>query len=317
MWMSEVAMKVWIRGRAAGRSASAAFSMSVWLARAKAAMMGPRTSRAMSCTAWRSPGDATGKPASMTSTPRRASCRAISSFSWALRFTPGDCSPSRSVVSKIRMRRILSTSSPIDHPRVPQVLDLRQALKHMRRDRVVHAEYHHGLAADLFAAHLHEGDVDAVLAQERPDLPDHAGTVHVPGDQEIAGRIHIDPVAVDAHQGRHVAPGEGARHRALAGLAVAALERDEALVVAGRGLPRLGNLDAPILGDHGGVHVVDRLVQDRVQHPLEHRPRQGRAVHLRQLAAVDDLEPPVPAAHELRVQAAQALREVQERPQLL
>src|SRR5690606_8701540 len=132
------------------------------------------------------PGDAQGTPSERCRTPRRYRCRACSGVTWALRFTPVDCSPSRSVVSKIRMRRILSTSSPIDHPRVPQVLDLRQALKHMRRDRVVHAEYHHGLAADLFAAHLHEGDVDAVLAQERPDLPDHAGTVHVPGDQEIA-----------------------------------------------------------------------------------------------------------------------------------
>jgi hypothetical protein len=36
---------------------------------------------AMACTAARSSGEAAGKPASMTSTPRRASARATSSFS--------------------------------------------------------------------------------------------------------------------------------------------------------------------------------------------------------------------------------------------
>ena len=63
-------------------------------------MTGPSTSRAMAWTASKSPGDAIGKPASMTSTPSRASWCAISSFSAVFSEIPGDCSPSRRVVSK-------------------------------------------------------------------------------------------------------------------------------------------------------------------------------------------------------------------------
>ncbi len=67
-------------------------------------MIGPRTSRAISCTASQSPGEATGNPASMTSTPSSARARAIRSFSGCVMLQPGDCSPSRSVVSKISTR---------------------------------------------------------------------------------------------------------------------------------------------------------------------------------------------------------------------
>ena len=104
MWMSEVDRNVWIRGRSLSRMASHARSMSALLARARPQMTGPWTSRAMVWTASKSPGEAIGKPASMMSTPRRASCWAISSFSAALSEMPGDCSPSRSVVSNSRTR---------------------------------------------------------------------------------------------------------------------------------------------------------------------------------------------------------------------
>src|SRR6188474_249741 len=59
-------------------------------------------SAAMAWTDSKSPCEEMGNPASMTSTPRSSSCRAISSFSWKLRVAPGDCSPSRRVVSKMR-----------------------------------------------------------------------------------------------------------------------------------------------------------------------------------------------------------------------
>src|SRR5882757_10601628 len=64
--------------------------------------MSRRAARAIARTDARSSGDAAGNPASMTSTPSRASARAISSFSGAVMVAPGDCSPSRRVVSKIR-----------------------------------------------------------------------------------------------------------------------------------------------------------------------------------------------------------------------
>ena len=68
---------------------------------------GPETVRAIASTASKSPGEVIGKPASITSTPSRASCVAISTFSCVLSEIPGDCSPSRSVVSKISTRSCL------------------------------------------------------------------------------------------------------------------------------------------------------------------------------------------------------------------
>jgi len=57
---------------------------------------------AMERTASRSSGEEAGNPASMMSTPRRASWRATTSFCALVIVAPGDCSPSRSVVSKMR-----------------------------------------------------------------------------------------------------------------------------------------------------------------------------------------------------------------------
>ncbi len=82
--------------------------MSATWVRARPAMTGgtssPKSVRAIVCTASKSPGEVIGNPASITSTPSRASCVAISSFSCVLSEIPGDCSPSRSVVSKISTR---------------------------------------------------------------------------------------------------------------------------------------------------------------------------------------------------------------------
>ena len=52
-------------------------------------------------TASKSPSEAIGKPASRMSTPSSTSLRAILSFSGTVMLQPGDCSPSRSVVSKM------------------------------------------------------------------------------------------------------------------------------------------------------------------------------------------------------------------------
>ena len=70
-------------------------------ARASPATITPGTSCATARVASKSPGEEIGNPASSTSTWSRASCCAISTFSRVLRWMPGDCSPSRSVVSKI------------------------------------------------------------------------------------------------------------------------------------------------------------------------------------------------------------------------
>src|SRR2546429_2002758 len=61
-------------------------------------MTGRRTPSAIARTARRSPSDALGNPASITSTPSVSSWRARRSFSSAVTELPGACSPSRRVV---------------------------------------------------------------------------------------------------------------------------------------------------------------------------------------------------------------------------
>src|SRR5580765_171660 len=104
-----------MRGRAASFKARHAVSMSSRLQRARPAMIGPRTSRATRFTDSQSPREAIGKPASMMSTPSSASAFATRSFSGCVMLQPGDCSPSRSVVSKMRTRlgSVIVLSRPI------------------------------------------------------------------------------------------------------------------------------------------------------------------------------------------------------------
>ena len=58
-------------------------------------------------------GEAAGNPASMISTPSSTRASAISSFSASVIVAPGDCSPSRRVVSKIRIRRFSPPATSI------------------------------------------------------------------------------------------------------------------------------------------------------------------------------------------------------------
>src|SRR6266851_3292802 len=99
-WRSEEARKVWIRDFSAGSMERAAASMSSRLQRAREAMRAPWTSRAILRMESESPWLAMANPASMTSTPRSASWWAMRSFSSWCMVQPGDCSPSRRVVSK-------------------------------------------------------------------------------------------------------------------------------------------------------------------------------------------------------------------------
>ena len=69
-WMALVARKTWMRASGASWSASQARSMSSSLQRARPQIVEPRTVRAISRTASKSPGEAMGKPASITSTPK-------------------------------------------------------------------------------------------------------------------------------------------------------------------------------------------------------------------------------------------------------
>ncbi len=113
-WIALVARKTWMRGRAESRTAAPARSMSAGLQRARPQMIGPSTCRAMAWTASKSPGDAMGKPASMMSTPRSLSACATSSFSARFMLAPGDCSPSRKVVSKIKQAVVGHGKTPVN-----------------------------------------------------------------------------------------------------------------------------------------------------------------------------------------------------------
>ena len=102
----EVAITVWTRPRLANFTASAQRSMSFGCARDRPAMTAFLERRAISLTAWKSPSEVIGKPASMTSTPISSSISATSSFSSKVMVAPGHCSPSRKVVSNMMTRSL-------------------------------------------------------------------------------------------------------------------------------------------------------------------------------------------------------------------
>ena len=104
MWMGLVAIKVWIRACLACATANPAARMSFSLARAKEHTTERSTTSATDAIAKASPSLAAAKPASIRSTPNRSSWRAICTFSSRVMAAPGDCSPSRKVVSKINTR---------------------------------------------------------------------------------------------------------------------------------------------------------------------------------------------------------------------
>ena len=97
-------MKVWIRGELACFTASQQRSISLKLARLRPQIVAFFDSFAISDTALKSPSEAMGKPASMMSTPISSRSWAISNFSSWDMVAPGDCSPSRRVVSKMSTR---------------------------------------------------------------------------------------------------------------------------------------------------------------------------------------------------------------------
>ena len=104
MCKGDVAITVWTRPRLANFTASAQRSISFGFARDRPAMTAFLERRAISLTAWKSPSEVMGKPASMTSTPMSSSSSATMSFSSKLMVAPGHCSPSRNVVSKMMTR---------------------------------------------------------------------------------------------------------------------------------------------------------------------------------------------------------------------
>src|SRR5436190_15364387 len=111
MCRSLVARKMWIRVDSPPFNASAARVMSRSFARASEHTVEPLIAWAIAFTASKSPFDDAAKPASMTSTLSRSSWRAMRSFSSLVIEAPGDCSPSRRVVSKMNRRSVTAIPS--------------------------------------------------------------------------------------------------------------------------------------------------------------------------------------------------------------
>ena len=102
MWIGLVAMKVWMRVRAAGGHGLAGAADVVLVgARQRADGRLPAPLPATACTASKSPSLAAGKPASITSTRMRSSCLPMRTLSSRVIEAPGLCSPSRMVVSNM------------------------------------------------------------------------------------------------------------------------------------------------------------------------------------------------------------------------
>ena len=105
-------MKMWAPGCSAFSTACTARRMSSSLVRDRLSTMGVETSSATRRTDLKSPSDDAANPASITSTFSFSSCPATMTFSSMFMVAPGDCSPSRSVVSKIlTVSRSMTSSS--------------------------------------------------------------------------------------------------------------------------------------------------------------------------------------------------------------
>src|SRR5882757_9688989 len=128
MCSGEVAITVWTRPRLANFTASAQRSMSFGLARDRPGITEFLERRAISLTAWKSPSEVIGKPASMMSTPMSSSISAISIFSSKVMVAPGHCSPSRKVVSKM-MTRSLSDLFTVAMSEIPLSFCARSVLE--------------------------------------------------------------------------------------------------------------------------------------------------------------------------------------------
>src|SRR5919106_1520138 len=266
--MSEVATKVWMRGRRAYRTASQQRSMSPNPTRLSPQMMGAWSSaptwRATSRVASKSSSEEIGNPASMTSTFSRASWRAISSFSMVFMENPGACSPSRSVVSKM-MTRSIETSS------------LGRFLAGRRLGRGGG-----GGAADDEAADRTRERVTAE-DQEQEDLVhgrhDHAGQHHrqqrldrpAPGEVDLLER----PVAERGdHQQRQQIGRHGDRDADGASRLVALQQDDERGDDAGRGRRGEAHEEPAVHG--AGLHVEASQAERAADHEQE-GPEPGSA----------------------------------------
>src|SRR5438477_1324658 len=174
-------------------SASTPRWMSRSLARHRPATVVSLIMPATACTASKSPFEEAGKPASITSTRMRSSCRAMRSFSSLVIEAPGLCSPSRMVVSnminrsfmvplRIEMPEIVPRRLPAPRPGTAELglgLCAREAQQQTRQEQAAEGE------AESDGAEMHAGQYNGFPGLLQPrGIPGAAfllQPIHVPG----------------------------------------------------------------------------------------------------------------------------------------
>src|SRR5882762_5799020 len=163
------------------------------LARHRPATVASLITPATACTASKSPFEEAGKPASITSTRMRSSCRAMRSFSSLVIEAPGLCSPSRMVVSnmmsrsfmvplRIRMPEIVPRRLLAPRPGTAELglgLCAREAQQQTRQEQAAEGE------AESEGAEMHAGQYNGFPGLLQPRGAPRAALlpqpIHVPG----------------------------------------------------------------------------------------------------------------------------------------
>src|ERR1700733_6704808 len=191
--------------------------MSALWVRARPQTTGPSTTREIFWTASKSPGEVIGKPASITSTPSRASCWAISTFSAVFSEMPGDCSPSLRVVSKM-WTRLASDADPIGSPSLLSLNDL--CLSRLsRRPALFPPRGEEKEKREAVEPEAHSSKEVSAPPGGRLDCGDRTGA------GQLVGSLHLAGADRDGHRGdgdrqrllgdqrRPADDGEGLRHQ--------------------------------------------------------------------------------------------------------
>src|SRR2546429_251779 len=208
-------------------SASTPRWMSRSLARHRPATVVSLIMPATACTASKSPFEEAGKPASITSTRMRSSCRAMRSFSSLVMEAPGLCSPSRMVVSNM-MSRSFMVPLRIEMPEIvprrllaprPGTAELglglcaREAQQQARQEQAAEGE------AESDGAEMHAGQYNGFPGLLQPrGIPRAAflpQPIHVPG-QPVCDKQqeqHDRRVRDDENKSEDDKQDHGERHR--------------------------------------------------------------------------------------------------------
>src|SRR5207302_6206940 len=125
------------------------------------------------------------------------------------------------------------------------------------RYRIIDRKDHDGIATRPVPAHLHAGDIDVFLAQQRPDRADDARTVRVPAHQEGAVRHQVDSKIVEGDDVRLVEQQCPADSRFT--VFAAGLQADQVRELAGTRVTLLDDGDALGRSDRPRVDRVDAL----------------------------------------------------------